>query len=147
MSDKRQTTPLLRKSAALGRKVRTRCGGPGYAAVTDADGCASGRLAQPGGLVWPPVPGLGVSAVADPPLPGELLASWIATLRAFRIPRAKRPFSGDNGGRNGKGWAALIRKFRSKTERDIGVLGVARGADIQLARSHKNGHLQGWPKA
>jgi hypothetical protein len=51
--------------SALGRKVRIRCGGqPGYAAVTDADGCAIGHLAQPGGLVWPPVPGLGVSASA-----------------------------------------------------------------------------------
>ena len=32
-----ETTPLLRKSAALGRKIRIRCGSqPGYAAVTDA---------------------------------------------------------------------------------------------------------------
>ena len=39
-------------------------------------------------------PGLGVSAAADPPLPGELLASWIAALRALQFSRAKRPFSG-----------------------------------------------------
>ena len=46
--------------------------------------------------VWCGLPssGLGVSAAADPPLPGELLASWIAALRAFQISRAKRPFSG-----------------------------------------------------
>jgi hypothetical protein len=53
--------------SALGRKVRIRCAGPGYAAVTEADGRASGRLAQPGGLVWPAVPGLGASASADRP--------------------------------------------------------------------------------
>jgi len=93
----------------------------------------------------PPVPGLGVSASARrpasqrshaghdapggtgcarpacriPPLPGELLASWIAALRAAQFSRAKRPFSGANSGRNWQGWAALIRNFRSKTERDI----------------------------
>ena len=44
--------------------------------------------------MWPPVPGLGVSAAADPPLPGELRASWIATFVRSKFSRAKRPFSG-----------------------------------------------------
>jgi hypothetical protein len=76
----------------------------------------------------PPVPGLGVSASArrparrrshvghdapggtgcarpacrTPRLPGELLASWIAALRAAQFSRAKRPFFRSNSGLNGK---------------------------------------------
>jgi hypothetical protein len=33
-------------------------------------------------------------ACRTPPLPGDLLASWIAALRAAQFSRAKRPFSG-----------------------------------------------------
>ena len=61
--------------------------------------------------------GLGVCVAAGPPLPGGLLASWIATLRALQFSRPKRPFSGAIA----VGMARLggfDPEFWSKTERN-----------------------------
>ena len=51
------------------------------------------------------------------PLLGELLALWIAVCGAVRFSRAKRPFSGAIAVGMAR-LAALIRNFRSKTERN-----------------------------
>jgi hypothetical protein len=117
---------------------------PGYAAVTNADGCANGRLAQPSGLVWPPVPGLGVSAAAGPPLP----ASWIAALREFQISRAKRPFSGAMAvGMARLGGFDPEIPAQNGTRHAYCPISVARGQIIQLVTAHANGRLRRCPKA
>ena len=64
--------------------------------------CQRRRLAQPAGREarrhLPDAPGgrdwLHPSPCRTQSLPGELLASWIAALRAVQFSRAKRPFSG-----------------------------------------------------
>jgi hypothetical protein len=97
-----ETTPLLRKSAALGRKVRIRCGVLGTRrsqTLTDVPVAAWRSQAVWCGL---PSSGLGVSAAADPPLPGELLASWDCRLACVPNFQSKAAFFRSNGGRNGK---------------------------------------------
>ena len=121
---------------------------PGYEAVTDAGGCARGRLAQPGGLSGvASCPGLGMGAAAGPPLPGELLASsWISALRALQFSRAKRPFSGALA----VGMASL-GGFDPEFPVENGTRHELRepsGRELSTNQQGVvNGRLQKWPKA
>ena len=93
-------------------------------------------------------PGLGVSAAADPPLPGELLASWIATLHAFQISSAKRPSSGAMAvGMARLGGFDPEIPVQNRTRQFACIMSplCRSGRLLQSNRTQTNGRLQRWP--
>jgi hypothetical protein len=148
-----ETTPLLRKNAVLGRKIRIRCGGqPGYAAaqtltnVPEAAAWRSRRGGRHGDICltrrarpdWPHPPPCRIQS-----LPDELLAEWITALGAVQFSRAKRPFSGAIAvGMARLGGFDPEIPVQNGTRQPVwrGSPGI-----LQFDSAHANGRLQGLP--
>jgi hypothetical protein len=160
-----EATPLLRKSAVSGWKVRIRCGGQAWyaaaAGLTDvpeaprrgqaASGvascpwpcvCASARQRSHTGDDAPGGMGCARSTCRTPPLTGE---RWRRGLppRVPNFPEQRGLFP-EQWRSEWQGWAALIRKFRSKTVRDNSDPRPARPF-TQSDNAQANGRLQRWP--